>query len=132
MWFRVASLCVLAALLWPASATAQERRRPAELTVAEITAQRDGDVIQIDGRVENIGQRRAGRIKLIVHVLGPGRQPLETREGPLDQDDVEPGEDALFSLETPCPPRAIEIRLEARDSTGRIVTLRRAGPHPIQ
>lgn len=129
MWIRLGLLGVFALAL---AASAQERRRPAELTVVEIQARHDGSVIQIDGRVKNVGQRRAGSVTLIVHVLAPGRQTLETREGPLDEDTVEPGEDALFSFETPFPARAIEVRLEAKDSAGRELRLNRAGPYRIE
>jgi hypothetical protein len=129
MWIRLGLLGVFALAL---AAPAQERRRPAELTVVEIQARHDGSVIQIDGRVKNVGQRRAGSVTLIVHVLAPGRQTLETREGPLDEDTVEPGEDALFSFETPFPARAIEVRLEAKDSAGRELRLNRAGPYRIE
>ncbi len=120
------------ALALALAAPAQERRRPAELTVVELKARHAADVIQIDGRVKNVGQRRAEGVTLIVHVLAPGKQPLETREAPLDEDNVEPGEDALFSFETPFPARAIEVRLEAKDASGRDLRLNRAGPYRIE
>lgn len=128
MWTRVALLC---ALLLPLLAPAQERRRPAELTVVEIDVRRNVDIIQIDGRLKNIGQRRAEDITLIVHFLAPGRAPLETREGPLDEETLAPGAESEFSFETPFQPRLVEIRLEAKDKSGRPIRLNRPGPYRI-
>ena len=128
MWTRVALFC---ALFLPLLAPAQERRRPAELTVVEIDVRRNVDIIQIDGRLKNIGQRRAEDITLIVHFLAPGRSPLETREGSLDEETLEPGAESVFSFETSFQPRLVEIRLEAKDKSGRPIRLNRPGPYRI-
>lgn len=126
---RVALAC---ALVMPWLLAAQERRRPAELTATEFRARRDGGLIHIDGLLTNTGGRRAERVILVLEFLAPGRQVVSERESALDEDPIEPGGEAVVTLETPFQARVVEIRLAARDRSGREIKVLRPGPYRIE
>ena len=129
--------CVVPILVLLASlSTAADRRRnppkPPEILVAEITAQRGEERISLDGKVKNTGERVASGVVLIFDFMAPGRQVITTKQGPLDAQELEPGQEAEFHVYVQAPPRAVEVRLQAVDSSGRELKVTRAGPHRIQ
>ncbi len=129
MKLRVLALCLLAV---PLLGVAQEKKKPAELVVVEIRARRNVDLIHIDGRVKNAGDKAAQGVTLIVHFLAPGGATISTLKGSLEVDNVEAGEEAQFALESPDPPRSVRIKIEAEDRAGRYVKLEKGGPYAIE
>lgn len=125
-------LALACALVMPWLGSAQERRRPAELTVKEFNARRDAGLVHIDALLANTGERRAGSVIVVLEFLAPGRQTVSERESPLDEDSIEPGDEVPLSLETPFQPRVVEIRITARDRSGRDIKVNRPGPYRIE
>jgi hypothetical protein len=128
-WLLAVWLVVL-----PLVDAAQERKKlkPAELEMVEFRARRSAEMIHIDGKVKNVGDQTARGVVLIFYFLAPGGVNLTTKKGPLEVDDVEPGEIAEFLLETPHPPRSVRVRVEAEDRSVRDIKLQNGGPHPIE
>jgi hypothetical protein len=125
-------LALACALVMPSTGAAQERRRPAELTVNEFHARRDAGLVHIDAVLANTGERRAGSVIVVLQFLAPGRQTVSERESPLEEDSIEPGGEVPLSLETPFQPRVVEIRIAAKDRSGREIKVNRPGPYRIE
>ena len=111
---------------------AQEKKKPAEFALLGFHARRNVDMLQLDGRVRNIGGQRAEGVTMIIHFLAPGGITLATKTGPLETEDVEPGEEATFMFETPFPARTVKVRLEAEGRGEREIKMQKSGPYPIE
>ena len=122
-----AFLCVLAA-----APQAKKKPKPAELEIVEIHAVRNGEKVQIDGRVRNTGDIRAQEVQLIFYFVAPDKKTVSTRRGPLESPDIQPGEQAVFTLESPAPVRAAFVRLEAVAKGERFLKLSNDGPFPVE
>jgi hypothetical protein len=117
--------------------TAAERKRkdppkPPEIQILEIAALRGEGRVSLDGRVRNSGERPAAGVILIFDFMAPGRQVITTKRGSLETEKLEPGEEAEFHVYVAEPARAVEIRVQAEDGSGRELKVARAGPHPIE
>ena len=126
---RLALACALGA---GGAAEARGGRNPAEITVTELRARREADLVLLDGRVTNTGERHADHVVLVIQFLAPGRQIVSVREMPLVEGRFEAGEEADFSLETASQPRVVEVRVEAKDRGGREYKVIRPGPYRIE
>jgi hypothetical protein len=127
----------LAAILGIASlfcCAAQDKRKPkpAELEVLELQIHRGDGQVALEGRMRNIGELKAEGLRLIFHFVSPDRRVVATKQGALEHDPLEPGQEAEFHLQTPDPVRAVHVRLEAGDRNEREVRITRPGPHPIE
>ena len=129
MRFWLAALAVLAV---PLLISAQEKKKGPELVLVEFHARRNVDVVQLDGRVKNIGGKTAEGVTLIFHFLAPGGATMTTQKGPLDTDDLGPNEEATFLLETQFPARSVRIRVEAVNRGEMEVKLQKGGPYAIE
>ena len=125
------------ALIWLLLGTllfSQEKKRkpkPPEIEIARIVVRRDVDLITLDGRVRNTGERPGDGIVLLFHFFAPGRQPLTTRKGSLDDDSLEPGEECEFRFQVQSPARAVEITIDAHDGAQRDLKVIKPGPYRI-
>ena len=127
VWLLALGLLAIAALV-----SGQEKKKPAEFALLEFHVRRDVDLIHLDGRVKNIGGQRAEGVTMIIHFLAPGGVTLETKRGPLETEDVEPGQEAVFMFETPFPARSVKVKLEAEGRGEREIKMQKSGPHAIE
>lgn len=125
-------LLALATLSTAADRKRNQPLKPAELEFLEVTAQRREGRILLDGRVKNSGERPAAGIVLIFDFMAPGQQVITTKRGTLEAEMLGPGEEAEFHAFVADPPRAVEIRLQAEEGSGRELRVIKAGPYPIE
>jgi hypothetical protein len=97
-----------------------------------VKVQRTEGRVALDGRVKNTGERPITGALLIFHFLAPGRQVITTKQGPLDAELLEPGEEAEFHVHIVDPVRAVRVRIEAQDGSGRDLRVDKGGPFPIE
>jgi hypothetical protein len=105
--------------------------KPAVIEVVKATAQRDADLLALDGHVRNTGERPATDLVVIVDVLDSDKRTLTTQKGESDPSTVEPGEEAEFHAQMALPPRAVSIRLSFEDGSGRDLKSSNTGPFAI-
>lgn len=125
-------LVALFVLAFPLLISAQDKKKGAELVLVEIHARRNVNVVQLDGRVKNVGGKTAEGVTLVFHFLAPGGATMTTQRGPLQVEDLEPGEEAPFMLETAFPPRSVRIKVEAENRGKMEIKLQKGGPYPIE
>lgn len=131
MTWRSLALWASVFLFWCAGA--QKRKPgPASFELVEFKAQRAEDRVLLDGRLRNTGASKVRFLVLVFHFLSSDKQVVSTRKADIDPDEVGPGEEAGFMLETPFPSRAVAVRMETWDKEERWYPLRRSGPHPIE
>jgi hypothetical protein len=106
--------------------------KPPDLEILQVTAQRLENAIMLDGRVRNCGLKSIKGLVLIFDFFAPNRVPIGTRKGPIDQELLEPGDEADFRLQLPAPPRAVEFQVSAEDRSKRELNAVKTGPFTIE
>ncbi|MEO7651226.1 MAG: hypothetical protein ABIZ80_12215 [Bryobacteraceae bacterium] len=123
-------LCLIAGLSLPGAD--KKKPKPAEVLVVEATARRDGDVIKMDGRIRNSGEKPIQGLILSFDFFAPGKTPLTTQKGAVDDEIIEPGKEASFRMELGDIGRAVSFKINAFDEGGRDLKVTNPGPFPIE
>jgi hypothetical protein len=126
---RALSLAALIALLISSAAT---RPKPADLRVVEAAAHRRSGEIGIDGKVRNTGTKPIRGLVLLFDFMAPGRQVVTTQKAPVDEEILEPGQEAVFRVALNSPPRAVEFQIGAIDANERELRVDNPGPFVIE
>ena len=88
--------------------------------------------MQIDGKVKNTGERPIEKLNLFFDFFGAGNTPITTSRTEIDQETLEPGQEAEFHLEMQDPVRAVRFSVRSEDSLGRDFKTVKPGPYPIE
>jgi len=128
---RLLVLTASASLFW-ALGQARRKPEPPRFEVVEFKAQRNEDRIWIDGRVRNKGDVAVRFPVLVFQFLSSDNRVVSTRRTDLEPEELGPGDEASFMLQSLPPARAVSIRLEMYDRTQRWYPLDRGGPYPIE
>ena len=130
MKFVIPVLLALAILL----CAEDKKRKPSkdpEIELIEATCQRSGGRVLLDGRIRNTSDRPLRKIVLTFRFMAPGSQVIASKNGPLDQMLLEPGDEAEFHMQVPSPARAVSFDVSV-EASGRELRLDRSGPFPIE
>jgi hypothetical protein len=130
MKFAIPVLFALAILLCADDKKRKSAKGP-EVALLEATCQRSGGRVLLDGRIRNTSGRPLQRIVLTFRFMAPGRQVIASKNGPLDEQLLEPGDEAEFHMQVPSPARAVSFDVNVEDGSGRELRLDRNGPFPI-
>jgi len=123
-------ILILAAVL--TSVAADKKKKPPDLQVLEASAHRGESKVSIEGRVRNSGEKPIKELTLLFHFLAPGKQPITIEKGSIDEEILEPGNEAEFRMEANDPPRSVEFEIDAQDRSGRELRVAGSGPFPIE
>jgi hypothetical protein len=131
MKHALVALLVLASLLCAAN---QKRKspKPPEVEVIEATARRAQRIVTLDGRVRNSGERPVQGLTLLFSMMAPGGQVITTQKGTIEEEVLEPGEEAEFHWQMKDPVRAVDFKIDAVDGNDRDLVVRKPGPYPIE
>jgi hypothetical protein len=130
-WTRLlCCLLMLGTFLYP-----QEKKRkspkPPDLTIVDVKVHRDGDVVSLDGHVKNTSEKPLAGVVLLIDFFGPNKDPLTTQRGTLENELLEPGQEADFRLEIKAPARAVEVRFNSQDKNTKDLRVENSGPFAI-
>jgi hypothetical protein len=126
----IAAFLLIATLLYPQGKKSKKPKGP-DAAVESIAVRREGDVVLLDGEVKNLGIKAIHGMTLHFEFYAPNRESLTVQSGPVESALLEPGDTAEFRLQVKYPPRAVEIRIEARDKEQRELNLEKSGPYRI-
>jgi hypothetical protein len=127
------STLLLALSLLGLTALAQNKKtpKPPDLEIVEIAAKRRGDEIHVDGKVRNTSDKPLEKVSIIVDFFAPNRKPMVSKRGPVDEEVLEPGDEAVFQLAMDDPGQLVNIEIQAVDRRERDLRLSRTGPFSI-
>ena len=57
---------------------------------------------------------------------------VATEKGAIDEEILQPGQEAAFHMEANTPPRSITFQIGAADGSGRELRVAKSGPFPIE
>ena len=115
-----------------AAAQRKPQPKPAEIELSDVTARREGQYVNIDGRLKNAGERAAKKLAIFIEYRSPDDQVITTRRAEIDEDNLEPGAEAELHARVPDPVRAVSIRFNFEDGSGRYLKGINAGPFTIE
>ena len=102
-----------------------------QIEVVEAKAERQERRIMLDGRVKNTGQRVLYRLVLVFDLIDSEQRVISRRKGPIEEDVLEPGEEASFQFYVPDQARAVQFRMGAESEKTGDVEVLKPGPFPI-
>jgi hypothetical protein len=105
--------------------------KPPVLEILEISAHRDQELLAIDCKLKNTGERPAEDLVVIVDVLDSDKRAITTQKGASEPESIDPGEAGEFHAQMRLPPRAVYVRLSFEDGGGRDVKATNVGPFAI-
>jgi hypothetical protein len=125
-------LALLSGVLLAAPAQKAPQPRPAAIDVLTASAHRDQNLLAIDAKLKNIGERTTGQLVVLVDVLDSDKRAVTTQKGESEPESIEAGQEGEFHAQMQLPPRAVYIRLNFEDSEGRDIKATNAGPFTIE
>jgi len=127
----VVALLMLASLLYP-QAKKSKKPKPPDLEIMKVDVRRTAEGISIDGKVKNSGEKTLRGVVLLIDFLAPGKEVLTTKNGPVEAEQMAPGDEAEFRLAINDQNRAVHIRFNAADKDKRDLRVENAGPFTIE
>ena len=122
------TVLILAAI----STAADKKPKPPDLEVLAAAAHRGEKTISLEGHVRNSGDKPLRGLTLIFHFMAPGKKVVTTQKAQIDEELLEPGQQAAFHVELNGPPRSVEFAIDAADGSGRELRVAKSGPFPIE
>ncbi len=103
-----------------------------DLTVSDVSVRRDADSVNIDGRIENTGDKTLKKLKYFIEFRDPDGKTISTRTGDVEPKALEPGNDFEFQARVPDSVRAVDVMFRFEDGSGRVVDAANSGPFTIE
>jgi hypothetical protein len=113
-------------------AAEKKKKKPPDLEVLEATAHRGESKVSVDGRVRNSGEKPIKGLTLLFDFQAPGKQVVATEKGAIDEELLQPGQEAAFHMEANAPPGSVAFQINAADRSGRDLRVAKSGPFPIE
>jgi hypothetical protein len=117
--------------LAPAALQQPKQQSQNQLEVVEAKGERQARRIMLDGRVKNTGQRVLYRLVLFFDLIDPEQKVISRLKGPIEEDVLEPGEEASFHFDIPDQARAMQFRMGAASEKATDFEVIKPGPYPI-
>ena len=131
MTHALVSVLVFASLL---SGAEQKRKQPKlmKVEVVHAEARRVENRIELDGSIRNAGDVPIEGLVLRFEFLSSALKPVATRNGPLTEKVLDPGDACAFSFALRDEPRAVKVRITAVDRRTDEPAVVAPGPYGIQ
>jgi hypothetical protein len=122
---------LLCALLSP-GADKKQKTKPAVVQLRDLKVTLEGTKINIDGVVHNSGERVIEKLVLSFHFFDTEHQPVNTLKLEIDDETIDPGDDAEIHAAANEPPRAVSMEVTAADRGEKDLKVVNRGPYPIE
>jgi hypothetical protein len=114
---------------------AQQRKskdKGPEVELLEATARVEDGVLLLDGRLKNVSEKSIRGLTIIFEVLDPNKNVLTKQQGPIEEKQLEPGEEGRFEVQMAFHARAVWFRMWFEDGGARELRAEKTGPFPIE
>jgi hypothetical protein len=110
----------------------KQKLRDAEIEVYDVAVRHEQDRMTIDARVRNTGEKPARNLTIFYEVLDSDRSVLTRQKGGIDEAELEPRQEAEVHAQMHFHARAVYVRLEFEDGSGRNLKAANVGPFTIE
>lgn len=132
MMKRLAVPLLVLGCLAPAALQERKQQSRNQIEVMEAKAERQERRIMLDGRVKNTGQRVLCRLVLLFDLIDSEGRVISRRKGPIEEDVLEPGEEASLQFYIPDQARAVQFRMGAEFEKATRLEVIKPGPFLIE
>jgi hypothetical protein len=129
---RRAVLLLLLACLATAALQKRKQQDQMRIEVVEAKAERAEGKITLDGQVKNTGQKVIHNLILFFDLLDSEQRAVSRRKGSIDEEVLEPGQEAAFHFYVSDHARAVEFRMAAESPRTGELDVVKPGPFPIE
>lgn len=127
-FFVVVLLCAVATL----AADKKQKAKPAVVELQDFKVVIEGKQLNIDGTVHNRGERTIEKLVLAFHFFDTDHQPVSTLKMDVDEETIDPGDDAEIHAAAHEPPRAVSVEVTASDRGEKDLKVLNPGPYQIE
>jgi len=129
-WLR--SIFIIAFAVLP-SVFGEKKPKMPEVSVIQFTAHRSDDLVLVDGKFKNVGEKPIRRMIYVIDFLATdGKQVLTTQRAEIEDEVLEPGAEAEAHGQVRSPAGATSLTLRFEDAGGRALRTGTARPYPIE
>ena len=121
-------LLVLAAVCLCAAAADKKKQ---DVQIVEFKAVKREGGLTIDGRLRATGEKPLRRLTLHIDFMDSDKHVLATKQAPIDEDVLYPGDEAALHAVTEHPTHATQYRLRAFCQGDKEVGVANGGPFPV-
>lgn len=111
---------------------AKEKPKPAKVELKDFKVLVDGPHVNIDGVVHNSGERTIENLVLAFHFFDSDHQPVTTLKLDVEDESIDPGEEAEIHAAANEPPRSITVEVTASAHGEKELTVVNPGPYRIE
>ena len=129
---RMTAAALLLLAVTAASADKKQKPKPAVVEIKGLKVTLDGKQINVDGTVHNAGERVLEKLVLSFHFFTTDHQPVTTLKLEIDDETIDPDDDAEIHAAAYEPPRAVSMEITAADHGEKDLKVVNPGPYPIQ
>ncbi len=111
---------------------ADKKKKQPEISVVETIARRGQQLIALDARVRNTGDKPIEALILLFDFQAAGGAVISTQKTPVEEPVLAPGDEALVRVQLRDHVRAVRYRVQAVDEAGHDIKVLNAGPFVIE
>lgn len=118
--------------LCASGADKKQKPKPAVVEVQNLKIAVEGSKINIDGVIHNSGERTIEKLVLSFHFFDTEHHPVSTLKLEMDEESIDPGEEAEIHAAAYEPPRSVSMEVTAADRGEKDLKVVNPGPYPIE
>jgi hypothetical protein len=115
------------------SCLAQKKQpKPPEVELLQVAAHREETLINIDGRVKNVGEKPLRGLTVLFDFLDSDNHVLASMKGGVEEPALSPGDETEFHAQLQAPARATSFQVNFADGGGKDLRLAKSDVLPIE
>lgn len=103
-----------------------------EVVLIDSGARVEDQKIMLDGHVRNASEKPIRKLTVVYEILDSDKHVLTRQKGSIEEDVLNPGDEAAFSAQTQYPARSVFYRFEFEDGNQRELRAEKTGPFPLE
>lgn len=124
--------CLLAAFFAIAVWGAKDKPQPAKVEIKGFKVAVDGSHVNLDGTIRNSGDHVIRNLVLSFHFFDSDHQPVTTLKLDVEEESIEPDEEAEIHAAANEPPRSISVEVTASAKGEKELHVINPGPYQIE
>jgi hypothetical protein len=124
-------LCTLGCLP-PLIAAKKSQAKGPEVVLVDVTAKVEDARVMLDGHVRNVTDKPIRKLTVVYEILDSDKKVLTRQKGSIDEEMLDPGDEAAFSAQMQYHARGVFYRFEFEDGSEKELRAEKTGPFPLE
>lgn len=110
----------------------KDKPKPAKVEIKDFKVVVDGPHVNLDGTIRNSGDHVIRNLVLAFHFFDSDHQPVTTLKLGVDEEAIEPDEEAEIHAAANEPPRSVSVEVTASAKGEKDLNVVNPGPYQIE